>query len=120
MYYANSARTAVEVTANLIDEITNEAALRSCREALQSVSTAATLTGTPNASIVKLCCVKNVGDQAAAAAVLFARAARYAKANGMTDDVIRFNMSEGVMWGAAAILYAEMLAAMVRHPSAWT
>lgn len=119
MYYPNSARTAIEVVANLIDEIESPDALASCREVLQWASTTETLMGIPNPAIVQLCQGKNVGDQAASAAVLFARATRYAEANEITGDVVRFNMCEGAMWGAAAILYAEMIAAIVRHPSAW-
>lgn len=119
MYYPNSARTAIEVVSNLIDEIETPDAENSCREVLRWASTTETLLGTPNMSIVKMCDGMRIPDQAAAAAVLFARATRYADANNITGDVIRFNMCEGVMWGVTAVLYAEMLAAMVRHPSAW-
>lgn len=119
MYYANSARTAIEVVSNLMESVDNHQVIEACRSALQMAAPTETLLGTPNLGIIQLCEEKNVGEQAAAAAVLFRRAARHASLNDISYDFARFNCCEGLMWGASAVLYAEMLVSMAGHPSAW-
>jgi len=119
MYYPNSARTAIEVIASLMEEVENEQVLEACRSTLQMAAPTETLFGVPNEAIVRLCEDKNLAEQATAAAVLFRRAARHAALNEVSYDFIRFNCCEGLMWGASAVLYAEMLVSMAGHPSAW-
>jgi hypothetical protein len=117
MYYPNSARTAIEVVSELLDETQSPAVVEACRTVLQVASETETLLGTPNRSIVTLCSEKDLGDQASSAALLFRRAARHAEAEGLTFDANRFNCCEGLMWGAAAVLFAEYISSMLDHPS---
>ena len=121
MYYSNTTRTAVEVVAELIDELDDSKweaqAADSCREALRLVAESPSLCGKPNPSIMMLCREKSLSDWATSAAILFRRSSRAAQEQGHVDDAIRLSCAEGMMWGAVAILCLIELQSRQRHPS---
>ena len=114
--FPQSARTAVEVLAELIDDLADPQISTDAREVLRVAAETTAPLGSPNWSIVALCRSKSLADRATACATLFARAGRVDPSDTLSN--LRFNCCEGLLWAIVARINMQRITDMMSHPTA--